>query len=382
MQNVERSIKENIKEQLQSNKVLLLLGPRRVGKTVLIKSILAELPDEKVLKLNGEDVATEALLKVRSIENYKRLLFGYTLLVIDEAQKINEIGAILKLMVDEVPGIKILVSGSSMFDLNNKLGEPLTGRKKTFMLYPLAQMEYMQIENLVQTKSNLDQRLIYGSYPELLKLNRAVDKENYLNELVTDYLLKDILAIDGVRNASKMMDLLKLIAFQIGKEVSYDELGKQLGMSKNTVERYLDLLSKVFVVFKVSGFSRNLRSEIVKTSKWYFYDLGIRNTLVSNYAPLNLRTDVGDLWENYCLVERLKYLSYSETKAYCYFWRTYQQQEIDWIEDRGGKLFAFEIKWNENKKVKLPSAWKTAYPEASFEVISPANYLDWILPPL
>lgn len=382
MQNVERSIKENVMEQLQPNKVLLLLGPRRVGKTVLIKSILAELPDEKVLKLNGEDMATEALLKVRSIENYKRLLFGYTLLVIDEAQKINEIGAILKLMVDEVPGIKILISGSSMFDLNNKLGEPLTGRKKTFMLYPLAQMEYVQIENLVQTKSNLDQRLLYGSYPELLKLNRAIDKENYLNELVSDYLLKDILAIDGVRNASKMMDLLKLIAFQIGKEVSYDELGKQLGMSKNTVERYLDLLSKVFVVFKVSGFSRNLRSEIVKTSKWYFYDLGIRNTLVSNYAPLNLRIDVGDLWENYCMVERLKYLSYSETKAYYYFWRTYQQQEIDWIEDRGGKLFAFEIKWNENKKVKLPSAWKTAYPEASFDVISPANYLDWILPPL
>jgi len=382
MQNIERSIKENIMEQLQPNKVLLLLGPRRVGKTVLIKSILDELHDEKVLKLNGEDMATEALLKVRSIENYKRLLFGYTLLVIDEAQKINEIGAILKLMVDEVPGIKILVSGSSMFDLNNKLGEPLTGRKKTFMLYPLAQMEYIQIENLVQTKSNLDQRLIYGSYPELLKLNRAIDKENYLNELVTDYLLKDILAIDGVRNASKMMDLLKLIAFQIGKEVSYDELGKQLGMSKNTVERYLDLLSKVFVVFKVSGFSRNLRSEIVKSSKWYFYDLGIRNTLVSNYAPLDLRADIGDLWENYCLVERLKYLSYSETKAYYYFWRTYQQQEIDWIEDRGGQLFAFEIKWNENKKVKVPTAWKTAYPEASFNVISPANYLDWILPPL
>jgi predicted AAA+ superfamily ATPase len=382
MQNIERSIKENIMEQLQPNKVLLLLGPRRVGKTVLIKSILDELHDEKVLKLNGEDMATEALLKVRSIENYKRLLFGYTLLVIDEAQKINEIGSILKLMVDEVPGIKILVSGSSMFDLNNKLGEPLTGRKKTFMLYPLAQMEYIQIENLVQTKSNLDQRLIYGSYPELLKLNRAIDKENYLNELVTDYLLKDILAIDGVRNASKMMDLLKLIAFQIGKEVSYDELGKQLGMSKNTVERYLDLLSKVFVVFKVSGFSRNLRSEIVKSSKWYFYDLGIRNTLVSNYAPLDLRADRGDLWENYCLVERLKYLSYSETKAYYYFWRTYQQQEIDWIEDRGGQLFAFEIKWNENKKVKVPTAWKTAYPEASFDVISPANYIDWILLPL
>lgn len=382
MQNLERSIKRNVKEQLQANKVLLLLGPRRVGKTVLIKNILAELPNEKALQLNGEDMATEALLKVRSIENYKRLLYGYTLLVIDEAQKINEIGAVLKLMVDEVPGIKILVSGSSMFDLNNKLGEPLTGRKKTFLLYPLAQMEYMQIENLVQTKSNLDQRLLYGSYPELLKLNRAVEKENYLNELVTDYLLKDILALDGVRNASKMMDLLKLVAFQIGKEVSYDELGKQLGMSKNTVERYLDLLSKVFVVFKVSGFSRNLRSEIVKTSKWYFYDLGIRNTLVSNFAPLSLRTDVGDLWENYCLVERLKYLAYTETKAYYYFWRTYQQQEIDWIEDRGGKLSAFEIKWNSNKNVKTPTAWKAAYPEASFEPITSDNYLEWILPPL
>ncbi|MCG9880613.1 MAG: AAA family ATPase [Bacteroidia bacterium] len=180
MQNVDRSIKKNLLEQLQANKVLLLLGPRRVGKTVLIQTILAELPDEKVLKLNGEDMATAELLKVRTIENYKRLLFGYTLLVIDEAQKIDEIGAILKLIVDEVQGIKMIVSGSSMFDLSNKLGEPLTGRKKTFHLYPLAQMEYMQIENLVQTKSNLDQRLLYGSYPELLKLNRAVDKENYL----------------------------------------------------------------------------------------------------------------------------------------------------------------------------------------------------------
>ncbi|MCG9881219.1 MAG: DUF4143 domain-containing protein, partial [Bacteroidia bacterium] len=191
-----------------------------------------------------------------------------------------------------------------------------------------------------------------------------------------------ILALDGVRNASKMMDLLKLVAFQIGKEVSYDELGKQLGMSKNTVERYLDLLSKVFVVFKVSGFSRNLRSEIVKSSKWYFYDLGIRNTLVANFAPLQLRTDIGELWENYCLVERLKYLSYTETKAYYYFWRTYQQQEIDWIEDKGGKLSAFEIKWNTKKQVKTPSAWKTAYPDASFVTITPDNYLDWILPPL
>ncbi|OYU94882.1 MAG: ATPase [Bacteroidetes bacterium B1(2017)] len=378
MQQIERSIAKDLLKKLKPNKVLLLLGPRRVGKTNLVKELAANLGKEKILQLNGEDMATSSVLSQRTVENYKRLLGNYTLLIIDEAQKIEDIGAILKLMVDEISGIKILVTGSSMFDMSNKMGEPLTGRKLTVQLFPFAQMEYNSIENLVQTKSNLEERLIYGSYPELLKYNSHQEMANYLNELVNSYLLKDILAIDGVRNASKMLDLLRLIAFQVGSEVSLDELGKQLGMSKNTVERYLDLLSKVFVIFKVQGFSRNLRGEIVKSSKWYFYDNGIRNTLIANFAPLSLRTDVGVLWGNYCLYERIKFQNYKQIQVNNYFWRTYQQQEIDWIEDRGGKLFAYEMKWNPNKKVSAPSAWLQHYPDASFEVITPDNYLDWI----
>ncbi len=239
-------------------------------------------------------------------------------------------------------------------------------------------MEYQLLENLVQTKSNLEERLIYGCYPELLQYSNQADKANYLKQLVNDYLLKDILAFEGVRNASKMLDLLRLIAFQVSKEVSLDELGRQLGMSKNTVEKYLDLLSKVFVLYKVQGFSRNLRSEIVKSSKWYFYDNGIRNMLTANFAPLSMRNDVGELWENYCLAERLKFQEYTGLTSNNFFWRTYQQQEIDWIEERGGELFAFEIKWNADKKVKVPTAWRTAYPSAGFEIIHPNNYLDWI----
>jgi predicted AAA+ superfamily ATPase len=373
-----RSIEAKVLHYLWPNKVLLILGPRRVGKTHLLRKVLAQLPQEKVLQLNGEDMATEEVLKLRTVENYKRLLSNYTLLVIDEAQKIPEIGLILKLIVDEISGLKILVTGSSMFDINNKLGEPLTGRKITLQLFPFAQQEYMQIENLVQTKSNLEERLIFGSYPELLHYGSTKEKTNYLNELVSDYLLKDILTLDGLRNSSKMLDLLKLIAFQIGKEVSLEELGKQLGLSKNTVERYLDLLSKVFVVYKLSGFSRNLRSEVVKSARWYFYDNGIRNALIANFSTLGMRTDVGELWENYCFSERLKHQHYQQIQASNYFWRTYQQQEIDWIEDRAGNLFAYELKWNSKKAVKPPKTWSNAYPNAQFAVITPDNYLDWI----
>lgn len=341
---------------------------------------MAGLGEEQVMSLNGEDMATQEVFKLRTVENYKRLLASTTLLIIDEAQKIEDIGAILKLIVDEIPRIKILVTGSSMSDLNNKLGEPLTGRKITFQLFPLAQMEYMQHENLIQTRAKLEERLIYGNYPELLKCPDNTEKESYLKQLVNDYLLKDILAFEGVRNATKMLDLLKLIAFLIGKEVSLDELGRQLGMSKNTVEKYLDLLSKVFVTYRLQGFSRNLRSEIVKSSKWYFYDNGIRNVLVANFAPLTLRNDVGELWENYCLSERLKYQHYKQITTHNYFWRTYQQQEIDWIEERGGGIHAYELKWSTSKKVKVPTTFKNAYPDSTFELITPENYLDWVSP--
>lgn len=377
MNYIKRAIFEKVLKKLVANKVLVILGARRIGKTVFIGQIIGQL-FEPYLLLNGEDITTADVLKKRSVENYKRLLGDRKILVIDEAQKIPEIGKILKLIVDEIKGIKIIATGSSTFDLNDKLGEPLTGRKITFNIYPLAQMEFSKIENLIQTKDNIEERLVFGSYPELIHYKTKEEKTEYLKEIVNSYLLKDILAFENIRNSSKLFDLLRLLAFQVGKEVSYNKLGTQLSMSKNTVERYLDLLSKVFVIYKLQGFSRNLRKEVTKSSKWYFYDNGIRNTLIANHNPLSLRNDVGELWENYLLSERIKHQSYTGMLVNNYFWRTYEQQEIDWIEEREGKLHAYEIKWNPGKKIKPPTAWKEAYPTACFEIISQDNYLDLI----
>jgi predicted AAA+ superfamily ATPase len=363
---------------LQANKVLVLLGARRVGKTVFLRDLADNYFDEPFLFLNGEDMATTAVLSERTVENYQRLFGNKKLMIIDEAQKIPDIGLILKLMVDNIEGVKIIATGSSVFDLANKLGEPLTGRKYTFYLFPFSQKEYSPYENLIETKARLEERLIYGCYPELITLAGNSEKAAYLNEIVNSYLLRDILEIDGVRSSSKMLSLLRLIAFQIGKEVSMEELGRQLGLSRNTVERYLDLLSKVFVVYKISGFSRNLRNEITKTNRWFFFDNGIRNALITNFNSLSLRGDTGELWENYLLSERIKFQQNTGMIVNNYFWRTYQQQEIDWIEEREGNLFAYEVKWNARKTPKVPSAWLAAYPQSSFEVITPENYLGWI----
>ena len=376
---IPREIESKINRFFLPNKVLVILGARRIGKTLFLREFVKDL-DSSILQLNGEDLSTHDILKTRSVENYKRILGKNKVLIIDEAQKIPDIGGVLKLMVDEIPGIRIVATGSSMFDLNNQLGEPLTGRKFTFLMFPFAQMEYNQIENPIQTYSNLEERLIYGSYPELLQYASFNEKAAYLKELIQSYLLKDILELDGLRNSSKMFDLLRLIAFQIGKEVSLEELGRQLAMSKNTVERYLDLLSKVFVIFKVSGFSKNLRKEISKSNKWYFVDNGIRNAIIANFNPIGIRNDIGDLWENYVISERIKYQNYTGMNSNNYFWRTYQQQEIDWIEERDGNLFAYEMKWKQTNKIKAPSAWRDNYPESEFSIIHPGNYLDWILP--
>ncbi|MFZ4413518.1 MAG: ATP-binding protein [Bacteroidales bacterium] len=378
---INRAIKDDFLKKMTPNKVLLLFGARRVGKTAFIEHFINDNIIEPVLELNGEDMSTSEILKQRTVENYKRLMRNHRVLIIDEAQKIQDIGQILKLMVDNIDGIKIIATGSSVFDLANQLGEPLTGRKITFNLYPLAQMEYSEEENIVQTKSILEERLIYGSYPELIKYVSYEEKAAYLNELVNSYLLKDILEHDGIKNSAKMINLLRLIAFQIGKEVSLEEVGRQLGMSRSSVERYLDLLSKVFVIYKVSGFSRNLRKEITKTSRWYFYDNGIRNTLIANFNPIALRNDIGELWENYLLSERIKFQQYTGMIVNNYFWRTYYQQEIDWVEERGGNLFAYEIKWKD-KKVKVPSAWKEAYPDSEYSIISQDNYMNFITKPI
>lgn len=374
---INRAIEKTLIERLIPNKVNLIFGTRRVGKTFLLKKLIANQPF-KTLMLQGEDSDVQQILAQRSVANYQRLLHNIELLVIDEAQVIPEIGKILKLIVDNIEGIRVIVTGSSAFDLANLSGEPLTGRAYFHELYPISQQELMEQENALQTLQNLEDRLIYGSYPELWNLPFSVTKGEYLKELLNTYLLKDIIAFEGIRNSSKIRDLLRLIAFQIGKEVSMDELGKQLQLSRNTVEKYLDLCSKVFIIKKLEAFSSNLRKEITKSSRWYFWDLGIRNALINDFRPLTLRTDKGELWENYLISERLKFLKYNRHLAETYFWRTYDQQEIDWIELENGQLRAYEFKWNETK-TKVPRAFATTYPEATFSVINQENYLPFII---
>lgn len=376
---IERAIIDEFRKKLVPNKVLILLGARRVGKTELIKRYLEEIPANSYLQLNGEDINDINLLKERSVNNYKRLLSGIDLLVIDEAQNVPDIGTILKLIVDSIDQIKVIATGSSMFDLSNKLGEPLVGRKNTLYLFPFAQIEFSKNENYKQTLENLEERLLFGSYPELIQYDSWEDKKEYLFEIINSYLLKDILVFEGIKHADKIYDILRLIAYQVGKEVSVQELANQLQLSKNTVANYLDLLSKVFIIFKIEGFSRNLRKEIVKSNRWYFYDNGIRNAIINNFNALDLRNDIGDLWENYLAYERIKKQTYQKIKTNNYFWRTYDQQELDWLEEKGDNLEGFEFKWNENKKAKIPTAFAKAYPEAVFNVINKSNYLDFII---
>ena len=371
-----RDLSENIIKKLQSNKVVIVFGARRVGKTVLVKELLEKI-NEPVLSLNGEDINVHDKLAIRSVENYKQLLGSYKFLYIDEAQKIPEIGLKLKLMIDEIEDLKIIISGSSSFDIHKDAGEPLTGRKYSFNLFALSENEYNQIENNIEKIDKVRERLIFGNYPELLQLPDREDKIDYLNEMVSSYLLKDILVYENIKNSQKIFNLLRLIAFQIGGEVSLQELGKQLGISKNTVEKYLDLLSKVFILHKVEGFSRNLRKEITKNSRWYFLDNGIRNAVIANFNPIESRNDVGALWENYMISERLKYQENNRLSSNNYFWRTYEQQEVDWVEERDGSLFGYEFKWKESK-VKTPTQWKNAYPDSSFEVINKNNFEKWL----
>ncbi len=377
---IQRILFIRLKKAITPGKVVLIAGARRTGKTFLIHQLTAELGEKKCLLLNGEDMTIQQQLRNRSVQHYKSLLEGYKYVIIDEAQKIPEIGLILKLMVDELKSIRLIVTGSSVFDLKNKLGEPLTGRKKDFMLFPVSQMEYKQIENKLERHRNLDDKLIYGCYPELLHIKTGKQKQEYLHEIVSSYLYKDILVLENLRNADKIIDLLRLIAWQIGGEVSLEELGRKLQMSKNTVERYLDLLTKVFVLFKVSGFSRNLRKEIVKTKRWYFYDNGIRNAVISAFQPMNQRNDIGMLWENYLASERLKFQHYNGRKTNNYFWRTHDRQEIDWVEEYNGKLSGFEFKYNFQKtKFRAPAAWKDAYPKATYKVISRSNFEEFVM---
>ena len=377
MKIVPRILEQEVEANIGKNKVLLIMGTRRVGKTFMLKTIEAKL-NRQVLRLNGEDLDVQEMLGNLRAANYKRIIGSAEVILIDEAQAVPETGKVLKLMIDSFPELTIVATGSSSFDLLNKAGEPLTGRKISFHLYPLAQLELSKIESPIETQQRLEDRLILGNYPELLQLETLREKSEYLLELIQSYLLKDILSFEGIRQPDKILRLLRLIAYQVGSEVSYNELGTQLGISKNTVENYLDLLSKVFIIYKLPAYSTNHRKEISKGSKWYFFDNGIRNAVINDFKLLALRNDVGVLWENYLMSERIKRNEYRRENVEYYFWRTYSQQEIDLIEVRNGNLSAFEFKYSSEKKVKTPAAFVSAYPNASFERITQENYLDWI----
>ncbi|MFZ1720410.1 MAG: ATP-binding protein [Candidatus Moraniibacteriota bacterium] len=363
---------------IEPNKVLVVYGPRQAGKTTLIKEFLRGYTG-KVYSSTGENAPLADILATNDIAKITAFFSGYNLIIIDEAQQIDEIGTALKIIVDHIPGICVIATGSSSFDLSNKIGEPLVGRQRIITLYPLSVTELIAHFGGAYPAEHLDHLLIFGAYPEILTAPSLEKKKDLLASLRDGYLYRDILEMENIRNSKKILDLLRLIAFQIGKEVSIQELGLTLGMSRATVERYLDLLEKSFVLINIRGFSRNLRKEVTKTSRYYFYDTGIRNAVIDNFNPLNLRSsdDVGMLWENFIVTERLKKRSYTKIHANQYFWRTWQKQEIDLIEERDGKLFGYEIKYTKTHS-KIPLQWKIAYPEASFEVISRENYLSFI----
>lgn len=376
---IQRLLKQQIVDRIKPQKVMLIYGARRVGKTILLREIVDGF-NGKTLLLNGESTDTLRLIADKSAENYRKLFAGVGLLAIDEAQHIPDVGMKLKLMVDEVPGLAVVVTGSSSFDLQNQAGEPLVGRCTRFMLTPFSLSEFSDGQSAFEILANVENRLVYGFYPELTSIESPNEQSLYLTEIVDSYLLKDILAIDGVKNAQKLHDLLRLIAYQVGSEVSVEELGKQLGISRNTVERYLDLLQKVFVLYRIGGYSKNLRKEITKSSKWYFQDIGIRNAVISDFRPFQLRSseERGALWENFVISERMKRKLNGMLTTNLYFWRTYDQQEIDLVEEENYVLNAFEMKAGK-KSPKVPKAFAEAYPDATFNIVNRDNFLDYCL---
>ena len=375
---IKRQAYNLLKQKIQENKAVLLYGPRRVGKTTLLKELIKDLENkEKIKFVNGENLIIQKELSSQSIEKLKNFVGDIDTLIIDEAQKVPDIGLNLKLIVDSIPRIKVIASGSASFSLAQKVGEPLTGRKKTIHLYPLSVKELADIKDKTYYQEIFETHLIFGGYPEVFNLKSNEEKQEYLNELVDSYLFRDIFEIEQIKNSKKIKDLLSLLAFQIGKEVSLSELANALNLHSDTVARYLDLMEKSFIIVNIRGFSRNLRKEITKTSRYYFYDNGIRNALINNFNPINLRNDIGELWENYIVMERIKKQSYEQIFANNYFWRTYDQKEIDWVEEREGKLFGYEIKWGDKSR-KEPKIWKETYPNAEFEIIGQENYFDFV----
>ena len=368
----------NLEAEIQPGKVLVLTGARQVGKTTLLRDFLNKTPLKYRLD-SGDNIRIQELFGSQDFDRILSYAEGYELIAIDEAQNIPNIGMALKILVDERPDLRVIATGSASFELTRQVGEPLTGRKKTCHLFPIAQLELLPELNRHDLRERLATFLIYGSYPEIVTEPSFQKKESLLNELVDSYLLKDVLALEKVKSPRTLLDLLKLLAFQIGKEVSLNELARQLHIDVKTVGRYLDLLEKSYVLVRSTGFSRNLRKEVTSKHRYYFTDNGILNAVISRFNPLDQRDDVGALWENFIVIERRKFLTYHGHPIPLYFWRTYSQQEIDWVEERDGKLFGYECKWSHRKQPKPPREWKNSYPEAEFTPVTPETGYDLIL---
>ena len=373
---ITRAIEKAIKESLFRKKAILIFGARQVGKTTMLTNIINELKAD-TLFLNGDESDIREMLTNTNSVKLKTLIGKNRLLVIDEAQMIPGIGTTIKIVVDMINEVQVIATGSSSFELANRLNEPLTGRKFEFTLYPLSFGEMASHRSLIEERRHLEQRLIFGCYPEIVTAH--ADHTKLIKSLAGSYLYKDLLMLESIKKPALIEKLLKALALQIGSEVSYNELAQITGADKNTVEKYIDLLEKVFVIFRLPAFHGNVRNEIKKGRKIYFYDNGIRNAVINNFLPLQSRNDSGALWENFIISERRKFLSNTEKDVSSYFWRTVQQQEIDYIEVNNGDISAWEIKLNESKKPKFSSTFTSAYPASKTSFINPSNYHEFLM---
>ena len=371
---VERLLHTELLNKLNDSKAIILLGPRQVGKTTLLQQLFE---NSNTLWLNGDDTDVRQLLFNSNETKLKSIIGKHQFVVIDEAQRIENIGLSIKIITDRLKTKKVIATGSSSFELTNKIKEPLTGRKWEFMLYPLCFQEMVNHHGLLVEKRLLESRLIYGYYPEVVNISN--DSKTIIKSLADSYLYKDILMLEKIKKPEKLERLVQALAFQIGSEVSYNELGQLCGLDKETVEKYIQVLEKAFVVFRLNAFSGNLRNELKKSRKIYFYDNGIRNASINQFSTLASRTDVGALWENFIISERVKFNAYNKIYCNTYFWRTTAQQEIDYIEEANGTLTAYEFKWNEKKKASISKTFTNNYHPKSTETITPENMETFLL---
>jgi len=371
---INRVINELIEKRLNSGKAIVLLGPRQVGKTTLINEFLKQ---REFLFLNGDDADHRELLENAGTTKLKSVIGDHKFIFIDEAQRIKGVGIIAKLIIDHFKDVQLFISGSSALEINDRMQEPLTGRKFEYFLFPISWEELERHVGYLESNAQLEERLIYGMYPDVI--NQRHDAREVLKQLTSSYLYKDILSITGIKKPDLLDKLLKALALQLGSEVSYNELSRLLEVDKLTISKYIDLLEKLFIIFRLNSFSRNQRNEIKHNRKIYFYDNGIRNTIINNLNPIELRSDKGALWENFLISERIKLQQYHKLYSNNYFWRTIQKQEIDFIEERDGQIYAFEFKWNKRPKDKIPSSFIREY-DAIGHIVDKQNFREFILP--